>query len=66
MTKQQNRAAWSIALGGVAMPAFIYFISGPGVWPWWMYALMIVIGPSSLYGALTEQEANERIADRED
>ncbi len=62
MTGDQKRALFSLAFGGIAFPALVYWGFGEYI-AGWVFVVLALGGFGSVYAGLTEAAANERMAD---
>ncbi|RRQ24784.1 hypothetical protein D5687_01115 [Guyparkeria sp. SCN-R1] len=61
----KNTRTWtSIALGGIAFPALVYWGFGEYI-AGWVFVVLALGGYGAVYAGLTEAQANERMADGE-
>ena len=64
MTKE-SRSTWSI-LGGLAVTFGVYLWLGTDYFPGWAYLVIWPAAIGALYNGMTEAQAYEKLADRED
>ncbi len=62
---KEARANASV-FGGIAATVGAYLYFGETYFPWWGYFIVFPFAMGAVYSGLTEEEANERMADRED